>query len=975
MPPALRTHPSLYSAVRLASLLPALGLGACQCEEPLNDFECNFEVAPSGEGNAIEFNATAIGDTAERSWRVTNTGRGVVLDQLAIEFETVNAEHYDAEITEGTAIGPGDDETFLVVFHPLVQADLASRFTVSHQDVGNSSCPTATVFLRGTGFEEQIVDAGPEDAGPLDAGPTFDGGPPVDAGTVDPPDGGVSVATDSRWYAYGAFEDARARFAAVPLDDGNNHIIAIGGYGEDGVAIDSIERIDADTGISRVVAHMAVPRAEPAAAKLPDGRIVILGGRTASSGGFVVRTVEVFNPQTDTVSCLDPGGCTLDVQDDAVLPVGRIGAVAAANAAGQVVIALGRTFDLLGDEVEAAGGEVVSFTPLLSAAPLSPAGSLSERTFDTRVVAADGTILIIGGRAPNGALLGDVVRVTAASGALSAGTLATPRAQAAAALLSSGDVVVAGGFSGNGAGLTTAERLVDAMGGAVTVEAIDLVLPARVGASLLALDDDILLYAGGTRRRSDNLDVNAGVVPERDADVLIPFGAGSLLRFSPDNMLSVGRLHHHAFAVGAARDAAVFLGGAATSPRNSPHPQVERFSLADNRFSGAGLMGAGAGLEAGVVQGSGAALISAGGVDPATGGTSAAVRAFDAITGTYVEAGELLDARRDHSLTRISVDEDNSLLVAGGRDENGVALASLSILDPVNRTDRLLPVALRTARFGHTATRLADGNPLADGAVLICGGQGAAGEPLDSCEVVVPPGNPLDPATFDEAAVVSVLGRMSARRFGHSATLLDTGEVLLAGGGDVSVDLVRADLFVADDVEPYFVPTGLPNQARRGHAAVFLGSGRVLLVGGEVFDTVLGATRSAEVYVRAAGAFLPVEDMEEERAAPAAFLLADGNVLVTGGARNNPSVPGVPTRSNHSTELYLTGADGTGTFEDLPDVPLSYARSDVRFVDLFGRAIVAGGSHRDGVALPGDERRSPLFFVDWLQEPADVIDP
>lgn len=967
--------PKSPRTMKLAALLPLVALGACRCEEEIQDFECNFEVTPSGEGNAIEFNATALGDTAERSWRVTNTGRGVVLDQLQITFESVNGEHYDAEIPDGTSIGPGDDETFLVVFAPLAEAELASRFVVSHPDVGSSRCPTATVFVRGTGFVEQIVDAGPADGGTdPDAGNPSDGGV-TDAGTVDPPDGGAVLGPDSDWYSYGAFEEARARFAAIKLDDGSDDVIAIGGYGEDGVAIDSIERIDANTGISRVVARMAVPRAEPAAAQLPtDGRIVIMGGRNASSGGFALRTVEIFDPATDTLSCLDPTGCGLDAQDDAVLPTGRIGAIAAANASGQVVLALGRTLDGLGAEVPAAGGEVLTFGPL-AAAPISPAGPLSARTFDTRLVAVDGTILIIGGRAQNGSILGDLVRVTAAAGALDVGDLATPRAQASAALLSTGAAVVAGGFGGNGAGLTTAERVVGAFTATPTVEAIDVVLPARVGASLLALDGDILLYAGGTRRRTDNItDVNASVVPERDADVLIPVGA-NVLRFSPDNALAVGRLHHQSFVVGADGDAAVFLGGVSTTPRLTPHPQVERFSLGDNRFLGAGLMGTGTGLEAGVVQGSGAALISAGGVDPHTGSTSAAVRAFDAITGTYVEAGDLLEPRRDHSLTRISVSEDNSLLVAGGRDENGVVLGSLSILDPVNQTDRVLPVSLRTPRYGHTATRLADGNPLVDGAVLLCGGQGAGGEPLDSCEVVLPPSNPLDPATFDEATVVPVLGRMSARRFGHSATLLDNGEVLLAGGGDVSVDLVTADLFVPDDQEPYFVRTGLPNQARRGHAAVFLGSGRVLLVGGEVFDTVLGATRSAEVYVRGSGAFLPVEDMEEERAAPAAFLLADGNVLVAGGTRNNPGVAGVPSRSNHSSELYVTAADGTGTFAELPDVPLSYARSDVRFVDVFGRAIVAGGDHRDGAAQPGDERRSPLFFVDFLQAPADAIGP
>lgn len=957
---------------RSAALLALAGSWACRCDEQVQDVVCDFEVSPSGEASVIQFNATEIGESAERSWRVTNTGRGMVLDELTVTFETVNAEHYDAEIPEGTSIGPGDDETFLVVFHPLAEADLASRFVVSHPNQGSSICPTATVFVRGAGFEEQIVDAGPEDAGPEDAGPPLDGGI-SDGGTVDPPDGGATLGPDSRWFAYGAFEDARARFAAVPLADGSDDILVIGGYGEGGVAIDSIERIDGTTGIARVVAHMAVPRAEPAAARLPDGRVVIVGGRSAASSGFVLRTVEVFDPAANAVTCLDTAGCGLDVQDGAAMPIGRIGAVASATAAGQVVVALGRTLDVDGNEVPVAGGEVLSFGPLSSSA-IAPDGPLSARTFDTRVVAADGAILIVGGRAPNGSMLGDIVRVTAATGALGVGDLATPRAQASAVLLSTGDVVVAGGFSGDGSGITSAERITAAFG-AAAVEAIDLTLPARVGASLLALDDDILLYAGGTRRRTDNLDVDASVIPERDADMLIPFGAGDLLRFAPDNSLAVGRLHHQAFVIGAASDRAVFLGGVATSPRLTPHPQVEHYELSDNRFTGAGLMGPGAGLEAGVVQGSGAALIAAGGVDPTTGSTSAAVRAFDALTGTYVEAGELLDARRDHSLTRMFDAPANALLVAGGRDENGVALASLSVLDPVNLSDRLLPVTLRTARYGHSAMRLAEGNPLGDGAVLLCGGQGAGGEALDSCEVVVPPSNPLDPGTFDEAAVVPVLGRMAARRFGHSATLLDSGEVLLAGGGDISVDLVQADLFVPDDAEPYLVRTGQPNRARRGHAAVFLGSGRVLLVGGEVFDTVIGATRSAEVYVRAAGAFLPVGDMEEERAAPAAFLLADGNVLVAGGTRNNPSVPGVPTRSNQSSELYLVGPDGTGTFEELPDVPLSYARSDVRFIDLFGRAVVAGGSHRDGVATPGDERRSPQYFVDWLQEPGSAIPP
>jgi hypothetical protein len=44
--------------------LVALTLGAaCNCDPEVTRFECGFEVTPSGEGNAIEFNATAIGES------------------------------------------------------------------------------------------------------------------------------------------------------------------------------------------------------------------------------------------------------------------------------------------------------------------------------------------------------------------------------------------------------------------------------------------------------------------------------------------------------------------------------------------------------------------------------------------------------------------------------------------------------------------------------------------------------------------------------------------------------------------------------------------------------------------------------------------------------------------------------------------------------------------------------------------------
>lgn len=968
----------------VALALVALNPIGCPCEaEPVESVVCDFEVSPSGEGNAIAFNATAIGDESERTWRVNNTGRGVTLDELRTTFESVNGEHYRIEIPEGTAVAANESETFVVVFAPLAEADLASSFVVSHPDVGNASCPSVTVFVRGTGFTPLDVDAGPGDAGPEDAG-TFDGGPGSDGGVVEAPDGGVDIGPDSEWFAYGALEEARMGFGAVELRDGSGDVLVVGGVGEDGEALDSLERIDTATGISRVVARMAVPRAEPAVATLADGRVVIVGGRSALVGGFALRTVEIFDPVNgDTLTCADPAGC---LANQGVLPQGRIGAFASATPNGDVLVVLGRTLDNGGAEVPLEGGEVISFSPL-SATSLAGANGgdlLTARVGAAPVVdAASGSFLLVGGRSAGGQVLTEILRVSTTGNLVSrVGDLAFARAFAAGALLSDGTVMVAGGFSGTGLGVADVELLTGAFG-TLAVESADLQLTPRVGGSLLALDGDIVLWAGGASRRVDNLPVEDSVVPETSADLVVPFGASSFLRVSPDNDLAHPRFEHRGLVVrgpgGQPGTAAFFVGGTSTAPRRSPHPHAERYLLDDNRFLTFGLMGPGAALEAGVVQGSGAALVSVGGTDPHTGRTSAAVRAFDTLTGSYVEAGELREPRRDHTITRVSVTEDQTLLVAGGRDENGTVLSSLTLYDPVNRVDRPLPVSLRTPRASHTATRLADGNPIADGAVLLCGGVGQGGAALDSCEVVVPPANPLDPTTYDtpeEVPVLAVLGRLSAGRVGHTATLLDTGEVVLIGGGDPAVDVVNADVFVPDADAPFVRPSiGAPVRARRGHAAVLLGGGQVLVVGGEVFDTVLGATRSAELYVPATETFLDLPDMEEERAAPAAFLLGDGNVLVAGGARNNPNVPGVPTRSNASSELYVVAGDGTGTFESLPDLPLSYGRSDVLFVDVFGRAVLAGGTHRDGVVSTGDERRTPITFVDFLQGAGAAFPP
>ena len=199
---------------------------------------------------------------------------------------------------------------------------------------------------------------------------------------------------------------------------------------------------------------------------------------------------------------------------------------------------------------------------------------------------------------------------------------------------------------------------------------------------------------------------------------------------------------------------------------------------------------------------------------------------------------------------------------------SAAAVSVLVLASPSAATDaRIAPAArMSVPRAAHTATLLPSGK------VLVVGGCTRQSCELDehaaSAEL-------YDPAT----GRFSRTGSLHGPRVGHTATLLESGSVLITGGWDRDGLAATAELYDVDDGR--FTATGSLRTPRGGFTATLLRDGRVLVAGG--FDGARSLP-SAEIYDPATGRFAPTGSMRTARNAHAAAALADGRVLVAGGS-------------------------------------------------------------------------------------------
>ncbi len=203
------------------------------------------------------------------------------------------------------------------------------------------------------------------------------------------------------------------------------------------------------------------------------------------------------------------------------------------------------------------------------------------------------------------------------------------------------------------------------------------------------------------------------------------------------------------------------------------------------------------------------------------------------------------------------------------------------------------------------------------------------------------------PAT---ASAWTATGSMIEPRDGHSATLLGSGRVLVAGGGGFSATLATAELY--DPGSGSWTATGSMSTGRILHTATLLPDGKVLVAGGAdgFSETSVNALASSELYDPSTGSWTATGNMTQARARHTATLLPDGKVLVVGGSGS-----GSGTDSIASAELY-DPSSGSWTATGSMNVARTYHTATL-LPD--GKVLVAGGSGSTGPQLASAELYDP----------------
>jgi N-acetylneuraminic acid mutarotase len=288
----------------------------------------------------------------------------------------------------------------------------------------------------------------------------------------------------------------------------------------------------------------------------------------------------------------------------------------------------------------------------------------------------------------------------------------------------------------------------------------------------------------------------------------------------------------------------------------------------------------------------------------------ASAELYNSTTSWSFTANNMAVARYDASATLLA---DGRVLVTGGYGASNNALTSAEAYDPTTKTwSSVAPMT--TPRYGHTLTLLPGGKVLAAGGANQAGGLNV---PLSSAEV-------YDPGSNSWSAV----GSMSSAHYGHTATLLTNGKVLVTGG-DVTNTVPTGSAELFDPSHGTWSAAASMATARYSHSATLLGSGKVLVTAGLVTGGTY--TNTAEVYDPTSNTWSSAGSIDAPRAWFGAALLGNGEVLIAGG--------GNATGALATTDIYNPASNSWSV-----GASLTTARANHSVTALSnGQVLVAGG--------------------------------
>lgn len=828
-----------------------------------------FEPTPSTRRPSVVALEPATGPTSGKS-RVVITGAGFS-NVTSVRFGEREAIFYrvDSATTITAASPPTDRPETVHVTVTVASAETslrtaADRFTY-HASNGTWSATaamaaprshhTATMLKGG-----QVLVAGGVRAGRL--------GTPLRSSEAYNP-------LSEQWRAVAEMNEARAQHTATALPDGK--VLVTGGFatrsGDTGPPLSSSELYDPSTGTWERMAPMNQERIGHTATLLDDGSVLVVGGGPSTSEIYksgtwtTLRELQASHPRhTATLlaghkEVLVVGADTSEIYDTSNhiwrtrinLNSPRDRHTATLLPSGQVLIAGGA------DAAPLDTSEV--YDPVASS--WSQSGKLGEARADhTATNLGGGRILVAGGRTARAEIY------DAATGRWSpALSLLTPRSAHTAILLPGGDkgdrVLVAGGIGSEVTRLASAE-VFDPTTSHARLSVLSITPPIGTtsgGSSVIIIGSGFFhpetrvqfgaVPAVQTTIASDR-EIIAITPPhspgEVDVKVTTP-GATALARYD--------------YASGVWSAAAPLTPCMQSSPSCVPRYNHTTTVLANGKVLVTGGLG---GTNDQFVQ----------------FGKRTAAQLYDPVTAAWFPAASMVAARSAHTATLLS---DGSVLVVGrpnpGQIYGNEAPETYQPLADKWAATGPIPVS---PTFGHTSTLLPDGR------VLVAGG------------------NTASDATGATALYDHITRRWSAgdvlstSRRNHTATLLDDGRVLVAGG---EVGTLHSRPTWRASTEIYNPATaewgtaeGALGLSRSFHTATLLDDGRVLVAGGEGVE---GSLSSAEIFDPSRGVWASAAPLLEARSGHSATKLPGGKVLVTGGLINGTEL--------QSSEVYDPSTD------------------------------------------------------------------